>query len=152
MLWTASLALAAVGLASPANCEALQGCQGPPSSPAVLAKPTLVFVWPCFAHADTFLEEDPREDERTLDRKMQAQYVRLREKVAAAGMDVLKGSGAQHIDFTSPNGKAERIRTTTVQWRGVFAFCPGRKVKRISMAKSLVPDSEVLDAVRYCLP
>ena len=54
MLWVVPLVLAAVGLASPSNCEALQGCQGPPPKPTVLAKPTLVFVWPCFAHADTF--------------------------------------------------------------------------------------------------
>lgn len=150
MLPVVALATVVMCLSYPTASESLDGCQGPPSNVTSVVKPTLVFVWPCYVAGDTFLEEDPREVEWALDSEMSAQYRRLQEQVSTAGIDMLKALGALRLDFVSAKGRTERIRTTTVEWRGVLVHCPGRKVKRIGMAKAIVPDAEILDAVRSC--
>jgi len=141
-----------MGLAPSTDCESLQGCQGPPSLATTITKPALVFVWPCFAHADTFLEEDPREVERARDQEMLTQYRRLREGLSGTGIEVLKASGAVHMDFASAKGRAEKVRTTTVEWRGVLVFCPGRKVKKIKMAQAILLDRDIVGALGGCAP
>jgi hypothetical protein len=150
MLEVVALVTALACSGSLAEGESLDGCQGPPSNAVSISRPTLIFVWPCFALGDTFLEPDPREVERVRDRKMRAQYLRLREELSVGGVEVLEASGALNLSFVNAKGEAERIRTTAVEWRGVLAFCPGQKVKRIAMAQAVVPDEEVLEALRGC--
>lgn len=144
---TALFAAAATCLASPTRNKSLYGCQGAPSSPVRIAKPTLILVWPCFAQADA-VPEAPDDPERALDHKMSDQYMRLREEVTAAGVQLLKASGALHLDFMNPDGKTEKVRTNTVEWRGLLMFCPGRKV---DMKEGTFSDGELLDILRACV-
>ena len=123
------------------------GCQGAPFQAAVVEKATLLFVWPCFAVADTFLEEDPREPQRVLDRKMQEQHLRLRDEVMDLGVDFTRASGALNLQFVSPGGRTEKVKTSKVDWRGVLIFCPGRKVM---VMPGLVSDAAILEELRSC--
>ena len=119
------------------GAQSLDGCQGPSAEATMVAKPTVVFVWPCFAHADTFLEKDSREVERTLDQEMSTQYFRLRERLLATDADLLKASGAVHFRVVGPGAEAEVVRTTVVTWHGVFVLCPSRAVRRLEVTETL---------------
>lgn len=144
------LLLVLLGCPGAMGGEALWGCNGTPSEPTVVKGPALVFVSPCFPLADTFLREDPTKPQRILDDQLDAQYLRLRERMSAADVKTLKASGAMNIVFSSPRGQQERIRTTRADWRGVIAFCPGGKVKKIKMMEQIPSDAVVLDAIRPC--
>lgn len=147
-----ALAAASAYLVAPLMSDTIQGCQGSPTTATVVSKPTLAFVWPCYAAADTFLEEDPREAELLRDREMRAQFLRLREDLKAGGVELLEASGAIHLDHVGPKASVEKIRTTTVDWRGVLVLCPGQKSRRIDMRKRIAPDAQILDAARGCGP
>jgi hypothetical protein len=123
---------------------------GAPAKPTVVSKATVVFVWPCYAASDSFLEEDSREVEFERDRKARAQYLRLREGLSTGGRALLEASGALHVRFVSPRRGTEVVHTTAVDWRGVLVFCPDHKVRRISNPEAVVPDAVILDAAGAC--
>jgi hypothetical protein len=95
----ARVALTAVMVSGTVRAQAAttDGCQGPPTQETTITKATVVFIWPCFAHADTFLEPDPTEAQRILDDKMLTQYVRLRARFSSAEGEVIKASGAFNL-------------------------------------------------------
>ena len=134
--------------------EALAGCQGPPAEATAVSRPTVVFVWPCFALQGISpppIKEDPRfEAERARDQEMSTQYLRIREGVPAAAADLLKQSGAVHLRVLHPGREAEVVRTTTIGWRGVFVLCPNRQVRRIGAVGALASDSDILKALGDC--
>jgi len=97
------------------------------------------------------IKEDPRfEAERARDREMSTQYLRIREGLPAAAADLLKQSGAVHIRVLHPGREAEVVRTTTIDWRGVFVLCPNHQVRRIEAVGALASDSDILKALGDC--
>jgi hypothetical protein len=146
-----ALAAAVCATSVAAGTERLDGCQGPPPQATTLSGPTLVFVWPCFAHPGISLGEDPTFDaERARDREMSAQYGRIREHPSAAGATLLEASGAVNLRVLHSRGKTEQVRTTTVGWRGVLVLCSTQRAKRIEAVDSLASDSEILKALEEC--
>jgi hypothetical protein len=133
-----------------AQAETPDGCQGPPAQETTISKATVVFVWPCFAHADTFLEPDPTEAQRVLDDRMLTQYLRLRTRFSSAELEVIKASGAVRLRVIHPGRKAELIRTTEVGWRGVLVVCPSRRVTRLEAGQALVSDTDIVEALAAC--
>jgi hypothetical protein len=133
-----------------AQAETPDGCQGPPAQETTISKATVVFIWPCFAHADTFLESDPTEAQRILDDSMLTQYLRLRARFSSAEGEAIKASGAVHLRVIHPGRTSELIRTTQVGWRGVLVVCPRRSVKRLEAAQALVLDTDIVKALAAC--
>ena len=151
LLRAMTLAAAVCWTSVAAAAERLDGCQGPPAHATTIARPTLVFVWPCFAHPGISLDEDPAfEAERARDREMSAQYRRIRERLSAVDTDLLEASGAVHLRVLDATGKTELVRTTTAGWRGVLVLCPNRRMKRIEAVEALASDSDVLRALQDC--
>jgi hypothetical protein len=148
--WLAVPTATLMCLASSVPAQSLDGCQGPPSETTSVSKPAVVFVWPCYAASDTFLAPDPREVEFARDRDMRAQYRRLRDRVSAAGGELLEASGALNLSFVSSSGSTEQVRTTKVNWRGVLIHCPGQTLRKLNVPGAPLPDKAILEPLEGC--
>jgi hypothetical protein len=146
----AVLAGATMCLARPGVGQSLDGCMGQPSNATAVSKRAIVFVWPCYAVADSFLAPDSRDVEFERDRQMRAQLRRVRELLSGSGVQVLEASGALNLRFVSPTGAVEQVRTTNVDWRGVLVHCPGHRLKTLTVPSAPLDGDSILLPIEAC--
>ncbi len=149
--WLVSaLVLASLCLARPGIAESLDGCMGPPAKPTSVSKPTVVFVFRCYAAADYFLAPDPEEADKERDRQLRAQARRLRGALATSGVEVLEASGALNLRFVSASNVVTTVRTKDVDWRGLLIHCPGQSLRKRKVLGEPEPDIAILGLLEAC--